>query len=124
MFNILKKNDSVADLWNESDNKERWRFLWRRRFFEWEQQLFGELQEVIAQATVGEEEDRWCWRPNCGAGLTVKSAYQLVSSLFTQWHAKIFNSFGSVQLHQKSVALCGNCYTTEFLRKETWLLDK
>jgi hypothetical protein len=59
LFSISnQKDDSVADLWNPLTGEERWRFLWRRRFFEWEQQLFDELKEVIIHASVVEGEDR------------------------------------------------------------------
>jgi hypothetical protein len=99
LFSISsQKLASVADLWSSRAEEDRWQFLWRRRFFEWERQLFVELREVINQATVVDSEDKWCWKPDVTAGFSVKSAYSLVSSLSdfssldSQWHAKIFNS--------------------------------
>jgi hypothetical protein len=82
LFSIsTQKLASVAEIWNPLAVDDRWRLIWRRRFFEWERQLFVEMQEVINQAAIGEGEDQWCWKPDVVAGFTVKSAYCLVSSL-------------------------------------------
>jgi hypothetical protein len=98
LFSISnQKDDLVADVWRPVSGEDSWRLLWRRRFFDWEEQLLEDLKGVISQVLLAEAEDCWCWRPDRVLGFSVNSAYQQVSSisniatLDTQWHTKIFD---------------------------------
>ncbi|MCH96551.1 non-LTR retroelement reverse transcriptase-like related, partial [Trifolium medium] len=64
LFSISSQKDaSVAEVRNLTGGLERWRLVWRRRFFVSEQVLFEELLESINQVTLSGDEDRWGWLP-------------------------------------------------------------
>jgi hypothetical protein len=99
LFSISnQQNASVAEMYNNNIGGERWLFTWRRRFFVWESELFEELKDSIYGTVLSESEDCWCWRPENDAVFSVKSTYNLVSSLSnsnvleTLWHGRIFSS--------------------------------
>jgi hypothetical protein len=51
----------------------RWRLLWRRTFFVWEETLRLELDGLLNPIGITQAEDRWVWRPNIDDGFSVKS---------------------------------------------------
>ncbi|MCI06863.1 putative non-LTR retroelement reverse transcriptase, partial [Trifolium medium] len=82
LFSIsIQKDVSVADVRNPTSDLERWRLLWRRRIFEWENCLLSELLELINTATFLDVEDQWGWVSEGGQAFTVKSTYWIVSNL-------------------------------------------
>ncbi|XP_045802983.1 uncharacterized protein LOC123896664 [Trifolium pratense] len=71
LFSISTQKDAlVADVRNPNSSIERWRMLWRQRFFEWETCLFNELMKLINTAKLLDEEDRWGWVPEGGQVFT------------------------------------------------------
>jgi hypothetical protein len=81
LFSIsLQHEASVASIWfpNEISN---WNLVWRRRLFVWETVLLDELLLFLRAVTLSQEVDGWGWRPEQGGEYTVKSTYEVVSSL-------------------------------------------
>jgi hypothetical protein len=70
----------VAALWN-STGTVRWDLNWRRRFFEWENNVLDEFLILLNHVTLSSEEDTWEWRLENGGSFSVKSTYCLVSNL-------------------------------------------
>jgi hypothetical protein len=91
-----QKEDLVAEVWSPLGAGDKWRLLWRRRLFVWEEGLCGEMLQIINQISLSDEDDRWCWRPGEDAVFSVKSTYSLVANLsdsvsyFPPWQSKIF----------------------------------
>jgi hypothetical protein len=71
---------TVAALWN-STGSVGWVLNWRRRLFEWEQELLDELRLLLNQVSLSQEGDRWVWKPGDGGLFSVKSTFLLVSKL-------------------------------------------
>ncbi|KAK2372069.1 hypothetical protein QL285_073251 [Trifolium repens] len=57
------------------ENQWRWDLQWRRSFFDWEETLRRQLEDVIELFHPLEQEDYWQWRDNGDEGFTVKSCY-------------------------------------------------
>jgi hypothetical protein len=83
LFSISSQKDaSIAEVSNPLINNQRWRLVWRRRLFIWEQDLLTELLEIINQSDpLTDDADRWGWAPERGADFSVKSTYGLVYNL-------------------------------------------
>ncbi|MCI03482.1 putative non-LTR retroelement reverse transcriptase, partial [Trifolium medium] len=81
LFSIsIQKEATVAALRSDTDIGS-WNLLWRRRLFVWEEELLGQLQDLISPVTLSEVGDRWGWIPGNGDVFTVSSTYSLVSNL-------------------------------------------
>jgi hypothetical protein len=99
LFSISLQQDlSITAVRRSINGIATWNLVWRRRFFEWEQALLVELMELINPVILSDADDDWGWRPEGGAAFTVKSTYNLVSSLtvpdalFAQWQVHTFAS--------------------------------
>ncbi|KAK2354046.1 hypothetical protein QL285_091613 [Trifolium repens] len=64
------------------DNRWNWNLIWRRNFFEWEEDLRVQLHEVIDSFMPAEREDSWLWRNIPDEGFTVNSCYELLCETF------------------------------------------
>jgi hypothetical protein len=79
LFSIsTQKEAMVTDLYY-NDNNEHWTFLWRRRFFIWEEELLDQLCALINPITLSDAGDRWGWIPEKGEDFTVSSTFSLIS---------------------------------------------
>jgi hypothetical protein len=82
LFSIsMQKEVSVARMRNQN-SVGSWDLIWRRRLFEWENNLLQDLLILINSRLVSNAVDRWGWKPEKGEDFTVKSTYSLVSDLF------------------------------------------
>jgi hypothetical protein len=97
LFSISNQKEAmVAELWIPESDEASWRFIWRRRLFVWEENVFEELKLILNEARISEGDDVWCWKPDKDLVFTVKSTYSLVANLHlpagreTQWYLKIF----------------------------------
>jgi hypothetical protein len=118
LFSIsMQKEVSVARMRNQN-GLGSWDLIWRRRLFEWENNLLQDLLILINSRLVSNAVDRWGWRPEKGEDFTVKSTYSLVSDLFIARGKfllvdKLYsNPFGNAQLPLKLLALCGWSFST------------
>jgi hypothetical protein len=81
LFSIsTQKEATVADLYCRN-NIDHWSLNWRRRFFVWEEELFGQFRELINPVTLSEAGDRWGWIPENEDAFTISSTFSLVSQL-------------------------------------------
>jgi hypothetical protein len=79
LYNIsIQKNASVFELGNWNSGQWRWDLRWRRVFFEWEEDLLRQLEQIIMGFTPSVSTDAWNWRANGEDGFTVKSCYDLL----------------------------------------------
>jgi hypothetical protein len=99
LFSISsQKEGSVADFRRVINGTFSWDFIWRRRFFVWEQDLLHELLAIINPVNLSVGDDRWGWVPEGGGPFSVKSTYLMVFSLAapvilsSQWHGGTFSS--------------------------------
>jgi hypothetical protein len=77
-----QKEDTIASMGGWNDFQWVWNLEWRRQFFEWEQPLYQQLIQIIAQFQPTQQEDMWQWRENVEDGFTVKSCYDLLHRTF------------------------------------------
>jgi hypothetical protein len=93
-----QQEEVVGDMGNWVENRWRWNLLWRRSFFQWEETLYRQLEEILASFHFLEHDDCWLWRENLDDGFTVKSCYELLSadSLMTgvlePWQESVFSN--------------------------------
>jgi hypothetical protein len=82
LFSISnQKNSLVAEVVNLDVDGGRWNLLWRRRLFEWEKDLENDLLVLINPIwPLSNDVDRWGWKPENGADVTVSSTYRIVSN--------------------------------------------
>jgi hypothetical protein len=65
LFSISRQKEAtVAEIWDLGSDDFKWRLLWRRRLFVWEENVVEELKGVLNEATVSAEVDCWSWRPD------------------------------------------------------------
>ncbi|GAU10299.1 hypothetical protein TSUD_422630, partial [Trifolium subterraneum] len=53
----------------------RWHLEWRRSFFVWEEELYGQFMRVVESIILSHEEDVWEFAFDRGGGYTVKVSY-------------------------------------------------
>jgi hypothetical protein len=76
LFNISNQQEElVFNMGSLVENQWRWDLQWRISFFDWEETLRRQLEEVIDLFHPLEHEDYWQWRGNGDEGFTVKSCY-------------------------------------------------
>jgi hypothetical protein len=76
LFGISNQSEAVVSEVGRWENGVwRWRLEWRRRFFVWEEELYQDLLDVLALATISFVDDRWVWNPGLEEGFSVKSTY-------------------------------------------------
>jgi hypothetical protein len=99
LFSISRQKEAtVAEIWDPGSADFKWRLLWRRRLFVWEENVVEELKGVLNEAIVSAEVDCWSWRPDKNNIFTVSSTYKLITQLQhspvqqTQWHAYIYQN--------------------------------
>jgi hypothetical protein len=99
LFSISRQKEAtVAEIWDPGSEDFKWRLLWRRRLFVWEENVVEELKGVLNEAIVSAEVDCWSWRPDKNNIFTVSSTYKLITQLQhspvqqTQWHAYIYQN--------------------------------
>ncbi|XP_024630905.2 uncharacterized protein [Medicago truncatula] len=93
------KSMSVADLL--SVDSERWGevWRWRRRLWEWEEELLDECGALLLDVSLNPiVSDSWVWLPDPSGGYTVRGAYSLlisqvpsvaVDDLDLVWHKQV-----------------------------------
>lgn len=96
LFSISnQKEASVADLGSGGE----WVFGWRRRFFQWEEEMLLLLEDLEGFVWTPGEEDRWRWKLSEDGAFTVKSTYgKLVEVMLVEdrWHEEERKVFGSI----------------------------
>ncbi|GAU48120.1 hypothetical protein TSUD_141420 [Trifolium subterraneum] len=80
--NVERKVGDVADMcrsgWGLGGNG----WVWRRRLFAWEEELWGECCFALANIVLRDSlSDSWVWLPDPNAGYSVGGAYHLLSHL-------------------------------------------
>ncbi|MCI64018.1 helicase-like protein, partial [Trifolium medium] len=56
-------------------------WVWRRQLWVWEEEMLGECQTLLSSFSFqAQSSDFWQWRPDPGAGYSVRGAYQLLTS--------------------------------------------
>jgi hypothetical protein len=89
LFSIsVQKEEVIARMWN-GNGMEGWNLRWRRSLFVWELNLLNELLLLINTFRPSEVVDRWVWRAEQDEIFTVKSAYNIVSSLLLPREAPV-----------------------------------
>jgi hypothetical protein len=79
LYNIsTQKMASVFEMGSWFNGQWRWDLHWRRNFFEWEEDLYRQLDVIITGFTPTLSDDSWIWRVNGDEGFTVKSCYDLL----------------------------------------------
>lgn len=68
-----QKEATVADVWVNGEMGREWRFMWRRNFFVWEDDLLNSLVEDLEGHVWSHEEDVWIWKLEEDGRFSVKS---------------------------------------------------
>ncbi|XP_045810275.1 uncharacterized protein LOC123904688 [Trifolium pratense] len=55
---------------------QRSSMVWRRRLFQWEEDLLGQLEVLMREVTLGPHEDQWVWNLEEDGFFSVSSAYE------------------------------------------------
>jgi hypothetical protein len=69
------KENNVADFLVGDGESREWAFTWRRRLFQWEEELAALLVESLGSVVFSMDEDRWIWLINPDETFSVKSTY-------------------------------------------------
>ncbi|MCH79323.1 LINE-1 reverse transcriptase like [Trifolium medium] len=94
----VQQNMTLSQMGGVEAKGWRWRLLWRRNFFSWEEALYLQLIEVIQGFQPASQEDSWRWKADPQLGFSAKSAYQQLIKLFRpvsglcQLQLYVFNS--------------------------------
>jgi hypothetical protein len=68
-----QKEAPISDMTMEPFNRSC--LVWRRRLFQWEEDLVGELETLLRDVKLTSETDKWFWKLEDDGVFTVKSAY-------------------------------------------------
>lgn len=76
-----EKMVTVDSIGSWSEDTWKWNFSWRRRFFEWEQDLFDQFMQEIQKMRMKQGVQDSCnWNPSISGAYSVKSGYSLLVS--------------------------------------------
>ncbi|CAJ2667120.1 unnamed protein product [Trifolium pratense] len=116
LFGIsAQKQEVIQNLGGMIDGQWRWNLLWRRNRFQWEEDQFRELCDIIAQFTPMDYHDSWLWLGDGIQGFTVKSAYGLLEKMEPSTRILqpvenfVFKRLWKCAWPSKTLRLCGNC---------------
>jgi hypothetical protein len=108
LFSISNQKEmSVSSVRRDLNGTTCWDLSWRRRFFVWEHDLLIDLLALINPISLSNDADSWGWLPEGAASFTVKSTFNVVSSLSAlevlaaPWHSFIFSSLWKCQAPSK-----------------------
>ncbi|CAJ2669139.1 unnamed protein product [Trifolium pratense] len=72
----LQKLACISDVVENGEGEShRWKLLWRRSLFQWEEESVAQLLVTIDDVRLSHEEDKWRWSVSPDGSFTVKSAY-------------------------------------------------
>jgi hypothetical protein len=82
LFSLSSQIDAtVGELFHSEGESRTWSFIWRRRLFQWEEDLVMQLFVLLDPVLLNFEVDRWCWKINPVDGFSVKSAFDFLVDL-------------------------------------------
>jgi len=81
LFNLsLNKSSTVAEMFSLGWEVGGAAWSWRRRLWEWEEELLGECRLLLNFVVQTNVIDRWQWLPDTVGGYTVRRAYQILTT--------------------------------------------
>jgi hypothetical protein len=75
-----QKQEVIQNMGSVIEGRWHWDLSWRRNRFEWEEEQFRNLCDVISSFFPGTVDDSWTWLGDGVQGFTVKGAYLLLES--------------------------------------------
>jgi hypothetical protein len=85
LFGISNQKEEVLhNMGNLIEGRWHWNLLWHRARFQWEEEQFRELSEILLPFSPVDVDDSWLWCGDGIIGFTVKGAYLLLENMVTQ----------------------------------------
>jgi hypothetical protein len=82
LFSLSEQKEAlISEVVGEGFNSST--LLWRRRLFGWEEELVGQLQEMLQEVRLTMDSDKWIWSLEEDGIFLVKSAYLHLASLMS-----------------------------------------
>lgn len=100
LFSVSEFKDSkIFELGEWIEGSWRWKFTWRRLMFEWETQLFEELNRYLGNfQPMPNLDDKCIWKASLDGMFTVKSAYDLQLTPNQQANKEVFKKLWSLKV--------------------------
>lgn len=112
LFTISNQKEAkVAEIWRDMGVESDWNFIWRRRLFVWEEELFNRLLIDLQGFELSQGEDEWSWSLEEGGGFTVRSIYKklemaLMGEGWGEEENKVFSQIWKSCAPSRVVAFC------------------